>query len=279
MFFYLSKVLGFVTVPSNLLIFTGLFGLLLTATRWRRAGMRLMGAALLLLAVAGYSPLANLLIEPLEDRFPPWNASRGAPDGIIVLGGAINPEVSAARGAPQLNEAAERITAGVELARRYPSAKLVYSGGSANMIFINAMEADQALTLMLGLGVPRERLVIERRSRTTAENAVYSKQLLRPQPEQRWLLVTSAAHMPRAIGVFRKAGFAVEAYPVDWRTRGPGDLVPFNVLSGGLARLDTAAHEWIGLLAYWLAGKTSELLPSPEPPLSRGAAGPGDNRP
>jgi uncharacterized SAM-binding protein YcdF (DUF218 family) len=263
--------LGFLAAPSNLLLLLGLLGLVLVATGRRRAGVPLLAVSVVLLAFAGYSPLANLLIAPLEDRFPPWDASGGAPDGIIVLGGAISPEVSFYRHEPQLNEAAERITAGVELARRYPKAKLVFTGGSANLILKNAMEADWAQMLLLRLGVPREQLMIERDARSTAENASLTKELVQPKPDGRWLLVTSAAHMPRAIGSFRKAGFPVEAYPVDWRTRGPEDLVPFNVLSGGLARLDAAAHEWIGLIAYWLAGKTTELFPRPEP-LSPGAA-------
>jgi uncharacterized SAM-binding protein YcdF (DUF218 family) len=70
--------------------------------------------------------------------------------------------------------------------------------------------------------------------------------------------------MPRAVGAFRAAGFAIEPYPVDWRTRGPGELLwPFPTVGDGLKRTDTAAHEWIGLVAYWLAGKSAELLPGP----------------
>jgi uncharacterized SAM-binding protein YcdF (DUF218 family) len=70
--------------------------------------------------------------------------------------------------------------------------------------------------------------------------------------------------MPRAIGAFRRAGFPVEAFPVDWRTRGPIDLwLPFESVTAGLRRTDTATHEWIGLIAYWLTGRTSELFPAP----------------
>ncbi len=72
--------------------------------------------------------------------------------------------------------------------------------------------------------------------------------------------------MPRAIGVFRAAGFPVEAYPVDWRTRGPGDaLRPFESLGRGIERSDTAAHEWVGLLIYWLTGRIDTIFPGPEP--------------
>jgi uncharacterized SAM-binding protein YcdF (DUF218 family) len=76
--------------------------------------------------------------------------------------------------------------------------------------------------------------------------------------------------MPRAIGAFRQAGFPVEAYPVDWRISGWRDVWrgPFWPLEG-LNETDAAAKEWIGLLSYWLAGYTPELLPSPDPRPSR----------
>ena len=89
---------------------------------------------------------------------------------------------------------------------------------------------------------------------------------MQPKPSERWLLVTSAHHMPRSIGIFRKAGFPVEAHPVDFRTRGWQDLDgPFGSLAAGLARTDAAMHEWAGLFVYWLTERTSELFPGPRP--------------
>src|ERR1700761_521630 len=130
MFFTLSKTLGFFAWPSNLLISIGVVGLVLLCTRWRRLGSWLVVTSLVLVVLAGYSPLGNVLILPLEQRFPPWDPSHGAPDGIVVLGGAIEPHISAARGAVALNDAAERITVTAELARRYPEARIIFSGGS-----------------------------------------------------------------------------------------------------------------------------------------------------
>ena len=121
MFFAASKILGFFALPSNLLIAVGIVGLVLLCTRFTRLGSWLVVTSLVLIAIAGLSPLGNVLMIPLEQRFPAWDASRGAPDGIVVLGGAITPEVSAFRDAVALNEAAERITVAAELARRYPA--------------------------------------------------------------------------------------------------------------------------------------------------------------
>ena len=264
MFFILSKVLGFSALPSNFLITIGIVGLILLCTRWTRLASWLVITSVALLAIAGLSPLGNALMLPLEQRFPPWDPSHGAPDGIVVLGGALSPDVSEARGVVALDEAAERITVTVELARRYPNARVIFSGGSNAVVFDEPPEAPFAVQEFEALGIPHERITAEEQSRNTIENAVFSRLLANPQPGERWLLVTSAYHMPRAIAVFRAAGFPVEAYPVDWRTRGPADaLRPFRSLGDGLRRTDTAVREWVGLLAYWLTGKTAELFPAP----------------
>ena len=264
MFFAASKILGFFALPSNVSMAIALIGLVLLCTRLTRLASWLIVTSLVLIAVAGLSPLGNALILPLEQRFPPWDASRGPPDGIVVLGGAISPDVSAARGAIALDEGAERIVAAAELARRYPDARIVYSGGSSALIFAEGIEAPFAVRQLEALGVAHDRITAEEQSRNTIENAVFSRLIADPKPGERWLLVTSAYHMPRAMAAFRTAGFPVEAYPVDWRTRGMIDMTrPFASLTEGLRRTDTAVHEWIGLLAYRLAGKTSILFPAP----------------
>jgi uncharacterized SAM-binding protein YcdF (DUF218 family) len=220
---------------------------------------------LVALAILGLSPVGNWLIIPLEQRFPVWDAAAGAPDGIIVLGGAIAPDVSAARNDVALNESAERVTAVAELARRYPKARIVFSGGSGALLYDEGTEADFVLRLFESFGIAAARVALEDRSRNTVENAVFSKQMLSPKPGERWLLVTSAYHLPRAVGAFRKVGFAVDPYPVDWRTRGNEDaLRPFATLGDGLRRTDTAVREWVGLAAYWLSGRSSELFPAPD---------------
>ena len=265
MFFALSKILGFFAAPSNLVVSIGIVGLLLMMTRFARAGRRLAVASLVLLAILGLSPVGNALILPLEQRFPPWNAVRGAPDGIIVLGGAITPDISSVRDDVALNEAAERMTVVSGLARRYPEARILFTGGSGALLPGPGTEAEFALRLFERFGIARSRILLEDRSRNTIENAIFSKSLAAPKPGERWLLVTSAFHLPRAVGVFRKAGFEVEPYPVDWRTRGPQDAWrPFATMGEGLRRTDIAVREWVGLPVYWLIGKSSELFPAPD---------------
>jgi len=267
MFFVLSKTAAFLLLPTNFLILLGLAGVLLLATRFKRAGRRLMAASLLLLAVVGFLPVGLLLAHVLEVRFPPWSPARGAPDGIVVLGAAIDPDLSQAWGSAQLSAQAERVTVVAKLAREYPKARIVYSSGNAALFREAPPEADFVLPLWESFGIARGRVTLETRSRNTAQNAAFTKALVKPKPGERWLLVTSALHMPRAVGCFRRVGFPVEAYPVDWTTyprlRLARLLPPPLQLSGNLRELDKAAHEWIGLLAYWLTGRTSSLLPGP----------------
>jgi uncharacterized SAM-binding protein YcdF (DUF218 family) len=259
-FFLVSKLVGFVVAPTNALILLLLFGV--ATLRWR-FGRRLVALAAVLFVVCGLSPLPNLVIAPLEQRFPRWDAGRGAPDGILVLGGAIDTAAFALRGDIALNEAAERLTEAVALARAYPQARLVISGGEGALVPSNGAEADAARLLLERLGVAPERIEVENRSRNTVENAMFSKALIVPKPGERWLLITSGWHMPRAIGCFRAAGFAVEAYPVDFRTPGQGRLWPFFFASDGLRRLDMASREWIGLASYYLTGRIDTPFPAP----------------
>ena len=264
MFFLLSKSAAFLLSPSNILISLALAGVVLAvASRKKRVGAAIALASIALLAIAGVWPTGNLLIHALESRFPPWNASRGAPDGIIVLGGAIKSRLSREFDETVIGGDGNRIVALAKLARTYPDARIVYSGGDPSLFGNQPPETEFVYQVLDSLGVPRGRIVLEPRSRNTAENATLTKALANPQPGERWLLVTSAQHMPRAIGCFRQAGFPVEAYPVGWRTGRQGDLGMPMAFGDALARFDSAAYEWIGLFVYWATGKSSELLPSP----------------
>lgn len=271
MFFYLAKALWFLLQPSTLIALLIGYGAILIWTGWARWGRRFVTIGAILLLVAGLSPLGNALILPLEDRFPRVNLDDPPPPaGIIVLGGAEDRLVGAARGAPALNEAAERMVEAAMLARRFPEAKIAFSGGDAGILYKAGSEAQGAETLLTALGVPRDRLILEAKSRDTYENAAFLKEELTRQgeigPGKRWLLVTSAYHMPRAMGAFRKAGSEVEPWPVDYRTRGEADLLrPFDKVSEGLRRVDVATREWAGLLAYWLRGRSDALFPAPRP--------------
>jgi len=277
MFFFLANTAGRLSVPSHALVLIALFGGLLLLTRFRRAGCRILLVCLVVFVVVGAWPVGGALLYVLESRFPAW-AGTVAPDGIVVLGGPIPVQASLLRGHPVVRAGAERLTEIPALAKRFPNARIVFSGGNPSLAG-GPPEAEFAMPLLQSFGIPRERLVAEDRSRNTAENAAFTMGLIKPAPGERWLLVTSAAHMPRAVGAFRRVGFPVEAYPVDWLSGGGPSwrwLLPSLSFPAGWGALDAAAKEWIGLTDYWLAGYSSELFPAPANPA---AAGPADRRP
>ena len=263
LFFVLSKALWIVAAPTNVLLGLAAFGSL-ADLRGRRWGGRLAGVAVLVALLCGTLPVGRLMLRPLENRFPQPSLDIAAPDGIVVLGGAIQQVIGATRGQVTMWDAATRITAGAVLARRFPTARLVYTGGSNALASEIGGEAEDARHLWTDLGIGPARITIEDRSRNTAENARFTHDLLQPRPGQRWLLVTSAYHMPRSVGLFRAAGFEVLPYPVDYRSTGTWrDLLPTVEIGSGLTRLDVATREWIGLVAYRLSGRTAEVFPAP----------------
>ena len=208
MFFVASKIFWMVASPINLLLFGAFVGVLLCYGRHPRFGWVLALTAILILVAAAILPVGVLLISPLENRFPQPPADLPPPEGIIVLGGAINDQASAARGQTVFDEGGERLTEAVILAKRYPQARVVYTSGAASFVpGATSTEALQARKLMSQMGVAPERITIEDKSRNTDENARFTAAVVHPEPSQRWLIVTSAFHMPRAMGVFEKVGF------------------------------------------------------------------------
>lgn len=262
MFFVLSKVLWFLTAPSNLLLLLVLAGAGL-GLRWPPLGFGICAVAGLALLVGGLSPLASLAFSPLENRFPKFRDDGTPVTGIVVLGGGVETGLSATRGQLVLNDAGERMVALGDLARRYPSATLVFAGGSGRLTGDKGVsESEIVRRHAASLGIAPERVTYENRSRNTRENALFSAELVNPKPGERWLLVTSAWHMPRAIGCFREAGFTVTAYPVDYRTA-PRIGGIHSTAADGLFEFDIAVREWLGLAAYRASGYTESVLPAP----------------
>lgn len=267
MFYTASKIFWLVAQPSSLCVIVMAAGLLLIAFNRRRLGLWLAGFGLAALVAAGFLPVGNYLVLPLEERF----AGQALPEpgvevtGIIILGGFEDGWVSAGRGGLAVNESAERLTEGVRLAKRWPAARVVFTGGVAGLLADGVTAAGPVGAFLEDVGIDAGRIVLEAEARNTWQNAVNVRNLVKPSAGETWVLVTSAYHMPRSIGVFRKAGFEVIAAPVDFRTRDAGDLLRlFETIPAGLQRLDLGAREWIGLLAYWLTGRSSALLPSPQ---------------
>ncbi|MFI4987849.1 MAG: YdcF family protein [Alphaproteobacteria bacterium] len=264
--FVLSKILFLLAKPGNLLVLLLAAGVVLLYCRGKRAwraGRTLVALVTIAAAAAASTSLPDLLLTPLENRFPRPASLPERIDGIIVLGGALDEVISAARGQVTLAPGAARLTETVGLAASHPEARILFTGGSGRLDPGPVMEAELAGRFLAAMAVDPHRLMLEGHSRNTYENALLGKELAAPKPGEHWLLVTSAAHMPRAMGVFRRAGWEVIAYPVDYRTTGDGSAVDRFDVAGTLTDLNNAAKEWLGLAAYRLMGRTDALFPAP----------------
>lgn len=264
LFYSLSKIFWLLFQPITIIFVLIVIASLAIWRGFRRFSLGVLGLSIAILFFAAFTTLGAVLLAPLEDRFAKPDELPQHVEGIVVLGGYMNGEINAGRKGFELNSAADRIFETMRLARLYPNAKVIVSGGEGAFFEESAKEADSTRQMLADLGFSGERYIFENKSRNTVENAVFSRELAQPRPGEAWLLVTSAYHMPRSIGCFRKADFEVVAWPVDYKTRASERFAPYlESPNEALSRFSVAVREWVGLAAYWLAGKTDMLLPQP----------------
>ena len=260
--FALSKIFWLIVSPINIYLALFFVGTVLLFTRFQRAGRRVLAFAAVVLLVVGIFPIGGWLTERLENRFP---ANPKLPDkvaGIIVLGGTINQYLTASRGQPSLTSGGERLTEFLYLSRRYPDAKLIFTGGSGSLLQQKLKEAEAAKKFFDRMGLAENRVLYDSRSRNTFETANFSRKIVQDYENGQWLLITSAMHMPRAVGVFRKTGWNIVPFPVDYYTDGYNSFkLGFDPIRG-LAALDRVAREVFGLIVYRILGRTENLFPS-----------------
>jgi uncharacterized SAM-binding protein YcdF (DUF218 family) len=261
-FFVLSKLVWGIISPLSLalILFIVAVGLLwLNRLVLARGILTFLAALGVLIWVY---PVGDWMIAPLEMRFPVPELPEEI-DTIIVLGGAEQLKISASRQQAAVGEGAERILFAASLSQSYPDAKIIYSGGS-NLVQMPDLPSHETIqTLFQQAGVEKGRLLIEGDARNTDENFRLIAPLLNNKSGHH-VLITSAFHMPRAIGIAQKQGIEVLAYPVDYRSHPATYRYADFDLSGHLDVLNTAWHEWLGLTVYYLTGRTDTWLPSPK---------------
>ncbi len=266
MFFTLSKLFWLVFSPLNFLMILFVFGILTAIFFSNRAGSWFVLSGTVLFIILGVFPVGHNSVASLENRYPVPQKTYFSKtiDGIIVLGGGINTELSGHYDYPVMGNSASRLTEFLRLARAYPDARMVYAGGSGDMFNQDIKGADVAEKLFRNLGFDTGRMIFDNQSRNTYENALYAKSQVNPEAGENWILITSSYHMPRAVAVFCAVGWPVTAYPADHETMGDIRLFPgdFDV-ERNFELLSTGLKEWIGLAAYYFFGKTQSILPPP----------------
>lgn len=253
--FIAAKLLAFALEPLFWVLALLVTSLLLTSRRRLRMGRIFSWLALLTLVGASWTSAPEAMLRTLESRHPvPTGLDMDKQVGIVVLGGGLaSPELWASSRQVGLNEQAERMTEAVALMRQYPRLRLLFTGGVANVSATGASEAQRARVFFVAMGIDPARVTYEDRSRNTYENALYSAALPGVDKRQHWLLLTSAFHMPRAMGVFNHVGWNVTPWPVDYRVTAHDSWFDFS-LHYGPRLWALALHEWLGLAAYRIAG-------------------------
>lgn len=262
MTYYASKIFWLAAQPLSLALLLLIFGLLAGLLKWSRLRTGASVIAALVLFVTLFTTTGSVLLQALEDRIARAELPAGGPACVIMLGGGVEAEVIAARGGFEMNQAGDRFVETLRLAREFPAARILISGGDGS--FSGSYEGDAVVATRFfeAFGVPADRLIRETDSRTTFENVENTKALLAANGLDRCLLVTSAFHMPRSVGLFRKLGLEVLPWPTDFRTTGRASLaLDFTQPSTNSQLTTTALREWTGLLVYYLAGRTHALFP------------------
>lgn len=261
MFFWLSKLIWMIISPDILLVLMITAGLLLLLAGAVKKAKLVLTAGVLALLIITFFPVGEFILAPLENRFKTNPELPEKVDGIIMLGGASNAYLSHFRNQAELNDSAERYLGFIHLIRQYPDAVHLFAGGSGSLTHGEYKETIVARMVFENLGVDSAGIILDARSRNTYENGIFSKEAVHPEPGQNWILVTTAWHMPRAVGVFEKIGWKVIPYPVDHVTHPDIPLQIGPDFSGHLRILKMAVKEWVGLTAYYITGKTSSFFP------------------
>jgi uncharacterized SAM-binding protein YcdF (DUF218 family) len=255
MFFALSKSFSFLEQPLNWAFTLIMLATLLAYSRHVTLARRLYMASAMIILVTGIVVLPELLLQRLEDLHPREAIDVSSCEGVIVLGGAFDTGLRPLeRNQILLSGSSERVTTAVALARDHPQLKILHTGYSGKLDDRGWSEADMASRFFAEQGLAPGRVLYENRSRDTYENAMFSRQVEGVDAMKRWLMITSARHMPRAMAVFRKAGWNVVAWPVDYVTGVSIDYLGFSIL-GGAGRWQMVLHELLGLALYRAAGR------------------------
>ena len=258
MLHYLSKLTTILWQPLAwvaVVLLVGVVLLLVDSPRSRRFGKLFCAGAAVLLLLLGWRPLPNALLRSLEDRYAAPSGSLREYYGMVVLGGVFRGEDGRGHGQIALGCAGERVVVPVPIMNQYPHMRLLFTGGDAS-IFPGRREpeADVARAYFERMGTDMARVLTESKSRNTYENATLSRDVPGVDPVKPWLLVTSAVHMPRAYATFRKAGWNVTPYPVDYDTTVGQSWLGYG-LYDGVTAWQTALREYLGLAFYRLAGR------------------------
>lgn len=260
--FFISKQIWWFLSPLNLLLIFIIIGLFFKIINIKFLYKTFMLISLVFFIIVGFFPTGNILLSKLEKNYPELKIMPKAIDGILILGGPSSPSLTKQHNQVSFNEAGERLTESIKLINMYQPPIIIFSGGSGSTNPQSLPHTFVAKQFFTEMGIDINKIIFESKSNNTYENILFSKNLIKPTQSQKWLLVTSAFHMTRAINVAEKLGWQFIPYSVDFRT-GTGSITfkPsfFNALNN-FKSFDLATHEIFGLICYYLLGRTTRVI-------------------
>ena len=260
MTFYLSKILWIIINPFNLILFLVFFSYFSFLIKLKLISRILNILIISLFIICGFLPTGNYLNYLLEKKFHNMNVFPNVVDGILILSGATKPSLSKEHKQVNLNSSAERLVESVMLINKYPSARIIFSGGSGSINKNEPSHSDVAKKFYNNMNIPFSRIIYEQKSRNTYENILYSKKIAKPKKNEIWLLVTSASHLNRSIAIAEKLNWEFIPYPTDFNSSKKFYFkISLNFLSN-FNNFQKSSHEWVGIIAYYFMNRSSSIF-------------------
>ena len=260
MSFYLSKVLWLIINPFNILIFLLLITICFLLLKKNKFTYFFLSLFLIFLVSFGMLPVGKYLIYKLEKYYHNTIILPDKVDGLLILGGATNPFLSDEFNQINLNGSVERLIEAIRLIKIYTETKIIFSGGSGSIQKPKMDHARIAKQFFMQIGLDTDKMIFENKSRNTYENILYSKKIAKPKKNERWIVITSAFHMNRTIFIGEKNDWLLTPYAVDFTQPKKFKFKPNLDLLNNLNQMQRGSHEWIGLITYYLMGRTSRIL-------------------
>lgn len=259
MSFYLSKILWEIFNPLNTIVILFIFSFVSSIINLNLISKFLKILGLLFFIIFGILPTGSYLNYILEKDFFYNNELSSDIKGMVILSGATNPYLTKEHQKVSLGGSVERLTESIQIIKNNPSIKIIFSGGPAYINHPNLNDSDSAKIFFSQMGVDISKIIFEDNSRNTYENILFSKEIAKPKIDEKWIVITSASHMRRTINVSNKLNWKLIPYPTDFNV---GKKFKFNISYNFLQNFNhsnKAVHEWVGLVYYYLLGKTNQI--------------------
>ena len=260
MSFYLSKILWLILNPFNIFIFVTLLSIFLYFVKLRRLSLIIFLINFVFIALISFLPIGSYLIYNIEKEYHSYIKPPDQVDGILILGGATNPQLYNEYDQISLNSSSERLVESVFIIKKFDKAKVIFSGGSGILNRPDFDHAQVAKSFYKKIGIEIDKIIFEDNSRNTYENITYSKKIANPKINENWLLITSASHMKRALLIAEKNNWKLIPYAVDFKNIKNFKLIPNLKLLKNLNLFQQGLHEWLGLVSYYLMGRTNKIF-------------------